>query len=166
MSTSARSKRLRRHLTRNKKAPTLTLTALMDVFTVLVFFLMFNSSSNQQPPENKDITLPGSTAETPAPDVVAVQISANNIIVQGIDIDRSISEQEGIEVIPELIKELEFRADRAVPVINDAGEEELELLILADRATPYLTIRRVMVSANMTPYNKISFAVLQQQGED
>ncbi|EHH1078757.1 hypothetical protein J7I01_004451 [Vibrio parahaemolyticus] len=40
---------------RQKKAPTLSLVALMDIFTVLVFFLMFNVHSDQAIEQSRNI---------------------------------------------------------------------------------------------------------------
>lgn len=40
---------------RQKKAPTLSLVALMDIFTVLVFFLMFNVHSDQAIEQSRNV---------------------------------------------------------------------------------------------------------------
>ena len=54
------SRRIRR-MTRTKRAlPKLPLTSLMDVFTILVFFLMVNQSSVEALQQPRDIALPES----------------------------------------------------------------------------------------------------------
>jgi biopolymer transport protein TolR len=167
MKKSSRGKRMERRHARHKGVATLNLTSLMDIFTILVFFLLVNSSNTQQPPENKDIVLPESTAETVPDDVLKIQISVRDIIVQDIRIDATVAENEdGATIIPALVDELKFRASRSLPVLNAAGEAEREVMILADRKVPYSTIRNVMVSANQTDYTKISFAVLRKAEED
>jgi biopolymer transport protein TolR len=167
MKKSSRGKRMERRHSRHKGVATLNLTSLMDIFTILVFFLLVNSSNTQQPPDNKDIVLPESTAEMVPDDVLKIQISARDILVQDIRIDNTFAENDdGVTVIPALVEELNYRASRSVPVLNADGVPEREVMILADRKVPYSTIRTVMVSANQTDYTKISFAVLRKAEED
>lgn len=167
MNKSSRGKRMERRHARHKGVAVLNLTSLMDIFTILVFFLLVNSSNTQQPPDNKDIVLPESTAETVPADVLKIQISARDLIVQDVRVDASVAENEdGVTVIPALVEELQFRASRSVPVVNEEGVPEREVMILADRKVPYSMIRNIMVSANQTDYTKISFAVLRKAEEE
>lgn len=166
MKKSSRGKRMARRHNRHKGVAVLNLTSLMDIFTILVFFLLVNSSNSQQPPDNKDIVLPESSATTVPDEVLKIQISARSILVQDIAIDPAAAENEdGAMVIPALVSELQYRASRSLPVLNEDGIPEREVMILADRKVPYSTIRNVMVSANQTDYTKISFAVLQKAEE-
>ena len=80
MKKSSRGKRMARRHNRHKGVAVLNLTSLMDIFTILVFFLLVNSSNSQQPPDNKDIILPESSANTVPGEVLKIQISARNII--------------------------------------------------------------------------------------
>lgn len=167
MKKSSRGKRMERRHARHRGVATLNLTSLMDIFTILVFFLLVNSSNTQRPPDNKDIVLPESSAETVPGEVLKIQISAGDIIVQDIRVDAAVKENEdGLSVIPALVEELQFRASRSLPVLNEEGIPEREVMILADRKVPYSTIRDVMVSASQTDYTKISFAVLRKAEED
>lgn len=165
MNKSSHGKRMQRRHARHKAVALLNLTSLMDIFTILVFFLLVNSS-NQQTPDNKDIVLPESSAETVPNEVLKIEISDRDILVQDVLIDYQVAENEdGISVIPALVEELDFRASRSLPVINEEGVAERELMILADRKVPYATIRDVMVSASQSEYTRISFAVLRKAEE-
>ena len=62
MVKSARAKRMEKHHKRNKGAGALNLVSLMDIFTILVFFLLVNSSDVQTLPNAKDMKLPESIA--------------------------------------------------------------------------------------------------------
>ena len=61
-------------MARNKRRASwkLNLTPLMDVFTVLVFFLMFNSSSVETLQQPKQITLPESVTEAKPRETVVI----------------------------------------------------------------------------------------------
>lgn len=167
MKMSSRAKRMNRRHARNKAGAALSLTSLMDIFTILVFFLLVNSSNSQQLPDNKDIVLPKSTAQEVPEEVLTIQISGKDIIVQDVRIAAS-SDVLALEedVVPMLVEELNFRASRSLPVINADGEAEREVMVLADKDTPYALIRKVMVSATQTEYSKISFAVLRTPDEE
>ena len=66
------------------KAPgALNLVSLMDIFTILVFFLLVNSSEVEVLPNEKDIQLPESIAEEKAKETVVIMIGDEDIIVQG-----------------------------------------------------------------------------------
>lgn len=167
MKMSSRAKRMDRRHARNKNGATLSLTSLMDIFTILVFFLLVNSSNSQQLPDNKDIVLPESTAQEVPKEVLTIQISNKDIIVQDVRIAAS-KDLLALEddVVPALVEELNFRASRSLPVINAEGVAEREVMVLADKDTPYALIRKVMVSATQTEYSKISFAVLRKPDEE
>ena len=57
MVKSRRAKRMGRHHIRNKATAALNLVSLMDIFTILVFFLLVNSSEVEVLPNDKDIQL-------------------------------------------------------------------------------------------------------------
>lgn len=167
MKKSARARRMERHHARHRGAATLNLTSLMDIFTILVFFLLVNASNSQQLPDNKDIVLPESTADELPEEVLTIQVSNQDIIVQ----DSRVASVEQVlqsdeQTIPALMEELQFRASRTLPVLNDEGVAEREVMIMGDRDIPYKLLQKIMVSCNQTDYTKISFAVLKKAEEE
>jgi hypothetical protein len=74
MVKSGRAKRMEKHHKRNKSLGTLNLVSLMDIFTILVFFLLVNSSDVETLPNAKDLQLPESIAETKAKETVVIMI--------------------------------------------------------------------------------------------
>ncbi len=83
MARSARAKRMEKHHKRHSGAGALNLVSLMDIFTILVFFLLVNSSDVQTLPNAKDLQLPESIAEDKAKETVVILIGETDIIVQG-----------------------------------------------------------------------------------
>jgi biopolymer transport protein TolR len=169
MKKSARARRMERRHKRHRGGATLSLTSLMDIFTILVFFLLVNSSNNQQLPDNENITLPESTAKELPEEVLTVQVSGQAVIIDGTEVAnvRQILQSEK-ETVPALVKELKQRSESTLPVGNSEKTEKLgrQVLILADREIPYKLLQKVMVSCNKTDYRRISFAVLRKAGEE
>ena len=160
MQQPARVKRLDRRNQRNEGA-SLSLTSLMDIFTILVFFLLVNSPDNQQLPDNKDIVLPKSAEQELPKEVLTIQISAKDILIQDIRIAAAgdvLAMEE--DIVPSIVEELNFRASRSLPVINEDGEAEREVMLIADRANPYALIKKIMVSCTQTEYSKISLTLI------
>ena len=83
MVKSARAKRMAKHHRRHKKNVGLNLVSLMDIFTILVFFLLVNSSDVETLPNTKDLELPESIAEEKAKETVVILIGKEDILVQG-----------------------------------------------------------------------------------
>ena len=88
MRTSRKAKRIRRHYGRMHKPGGLNLVSLMDIFTILVFFLMVNSSDVKVMQNTADVPLPKSTAQQEAVESLTVQVTANAILVQGSEVAR------------------------------------------------------------------------------
>lgn len=169
MKKSARARRMERRHKRHRGASTLNLTSLMDIFTILVFFLLVNSSNNQQLPDNENITLPESTAEELPEEILTIQVSDRAIIIENTRV-ASVEDilQSDEDVVPALVKELNRRAERTSPVGTPEEVEKLgrKIMILGDRDIPYKLLKKIMLSCNRTDYTQISFAVLRKAEEE
>ena len=86
MKMSRRAKRMDRHHKRNKGRAVLNLVSLMDIFTILVFFLLVNSGEVQVLPNAKALVLPESKAIQEPKETLAVMVNRDEILVQ---VDRS-----------------------------------------------------------------------------
>ncbi|HRI18567.1 MAG TPA: biopolymer transporter ExbD, partial [Burkholderiaceae bacterium] len=68
---------------RNQNMVDMNLVSLIDVFTILIFFLLSNASGVELLPSPKAVKLPQSVAEKSPRETVVVVISATEIIVEG-----------------------------------------------------------------------------------
>ncbi len=155
MKTSRKAKRIRRHYGRMKNPGGLNLVSLMDIFTILVFFLMVNSSDVKVMQNTADVPLPKSTAQQEAIESLTVQITGNAILVQGSEVARL----EGIEIadtyITGLSEELSWRRSRW----SEIPEEGLDVTIMAGRDTDYRLLRKVMQTCVDEQYRQVRLAV-------
>ena len=164
MKKSARARRMARHHGRHKMVATLNLTALMDIFTILLIFLLVNNNNAAKLPDDQDIQLPESTAQELPNDVLIIQVSPSSVVIDG----RKIADTQAVRAQEErtveaLVEELKFRASRALAV---NPEDEREVMIQADRDVPYAVIKKLMRSCMETPYTKVAFAVLKVAEEE
>lgn len=159
MSLSRMKERKARKKTRSA---TLNLVSLMDIFTILVFFLMLNSSEVEML-ETSSIKLPDSISEKRPENRIVISISADDLIVQG---RRVASVQEALRTTGPLIEglktELEYQAGRRKQSGRDfAGA----VTIVGDRNLPYELLKRIMTTCQQAEFTKIALAVNQVSGE-
>lgn len=157
---SRAAKRMERHYKRQKQGTGLNLVALMDIFTILVFFLLVNSSSSQQL-QTKAVDLPKSIASQLPRETLVVMVNGDSIVVQG----RKVADVKQIlrssgESIAGLKKELLFQAKKTVAPLNEAGLPEREITILGDKEIPYALLQKIMITCSENEYSRISLAVM------
>ena len=163
MKMSKRAKRMKRNHKRNAQKSALNLTALMDIFTILVFFLMLNQNDSEV--QNNDaIQLPKSIAANELKDTVRILVTKDDVLVQGRPVIKmdAVGKIEG-EIIPSLKKELEYLAKRS-PLPAELKEQGRSITIMGDKDTPYSVLKRIMDTCAKAEFNTISLAV-SQKGE-
>ena len=165
MKESAKAKRIKRHLKRGKQTGKLNLVSLMDIFTILVFFLMVNSSSDVQVlNQDNKIKLPVSNAEQMPEDAIALAVTEDDILVSGRPIVKvdALKRFNG-EVEPALKAELDYQAKRASAEALASG---LPITIVADRELPYELLKKIMSTCVDAGYVSISLAVNRQAEQE
>lgn len=167
MKLSHRAKRMDRRHKRSRVA-TVNLVSLMDIFTILVFFLLVNSSNTTQLPNQKAIQLPESIAEELPKETLVIMVNNNNILVNGRHVESVANAiKMPSDTIPELQKELRYQASRAPAPVNELGVAEREVTIMGDKAIPYKLLRKIMMTCSTNEFSNISLAVLKKmEGKD
>ncbi len=164
MKKSSRARRMARHHGKRKAVATLNLTSLMDIFTILLIFLLVNNNNAAKLPDNQDIQLPESIAQELPTEVLTIQVSPVDIIVEGQKIaDTETVRNQEERTVAALVEELNFRASQGLAISPD---EDREIMILADRSVPYSVIKKLMRSCMETPYTQVAFAVLKVAEEE
>ena len=148
---------------RNKTLVDLNLVSLIDIFTILIFFLLANASDVEVLPNTKAVKLPESTAEQAPKETVVVVVSDADIIVQGRKVASVVDVlNSGLEVIEPLQAELEHQSGRAVIDQNARDKVNKDITIMGDKEIPYKLLRKVMVTCAHANYSNIAFAVLKK----
>ncbi|WP_430462577.1 ExbD/TolR family protein [Thalassolituus sp. LLYu03] len=162
MKMSRRAKRMQRNHKRNANKSGLNLTALMDIFTILVFFLMVNQSEVEVQ-NNDSIKLPVSVADSKPAENVTVMISTADILVQGrVIISTAEAAKSEQDVIAALSKELEYLASRT-PLSAEQKAQGRPVTIMGDKEISYTLLKKVMNTCAKAEFNNISLAVNQSQ---
>lgn len=166
MSESRRAKRMSRHHARTKRNAGLNMVSLMDIFTILVFFLLVSSTSVQDVPKN--IKLPESVAEQMPKETVVVMVDKDNLLVQGKAVEK--------------LKNIVSSPDKEIPGLRAALKEQVKLrlssssapppdpkkpiarpvTIMSDKKIPYMILKKIMYTCTTESFSRISLAVLKK----
>jgi biopolymer transport protein TolR len=144
---------------RHKSLVDLNLVSLIDVFTILIFFLLSNSSEVETLPSPKSVQLPESIAEKSPRETVVVVVNNSEIVVQGRRI-ASVADVMGTQgdLIAPLKAELDLQSNRqAVRAENQAQAKTVT--IMGDKDIPYSLLRKVMATCATANFSDVSFAV-------
>ena len=161
MKPTRRMKRMGRN--RTKRLPGLNLTSLMDVFTILVFFLLVNSSSSEILAPPKNITLPDSLVETKPKETVVILVSEETVMVQGevvVTVEDVVNSKQ--DAIIEISNKLESVKQNIIGVSTKTVAKSREVTILSHKKVPFKVLRKVMSSCTFAGYENISLAVIQK----
>ena len=161
MSDTRRIKRMSR--SKGLASGGLNLVSLMDVFTILVFFLLVNSASSDVMEPPKNIKLPDSIVEAKPRETVLVMITPQEVLVQGQPVITTQEVIDSKEPIIEQVKErLLLQQKKVIGINTKVVAESKEVTVLAHRTVPFHLMKKVMASCTSAGYGKISLAVVQK----
>jgi biopolymer transport protein TolR len=167
MKLTPRQKRSERR-SRNQTMVDMNLVSLIDVFTILIFFLLSNSGGVETLPSPKAVKLPESFAATAPRDTLVVVVSGTEILVDGRKVSSVQDAMAGPDdMIAPLKAELDLlQANRQVVRAENVAQDTTAgkaVSIMGDKDIPYQLLRRVMATCAKANFSDVSFAVRQRE---
>jgi biopolymer transport protein TolR len=159
MKSSRRARRMAKHHDRTlKRNAMLNMVSLMDIFTILVFFLLVNATSTEILPSPKNISLPEAAAEKLPTLNLVIAVDERSILLQGRPVALV---KDALDPRQKTIKPL-FDALRREASDNRDVSTEQGVTIMGDREIPYGLLKKIMLTCAGAQYTNISFAVSQK----
>ncbi len=148
------------------------ITSLMDVLTVLLFFLIMSSTvTSLQIPVPEGVTLPSATIEETPRESVKVSLTTKDLLVN----DKSILKLEGgripasalqdERVIKSLKTELDKEFQKSKEFFKEVADKDASLLptppilIQADKKTPFALMKLIYYTAAVSGFGEFQFVV-------
>ena len=159
------SRRIKRMGRNRMKISKMNLTSLMDVFTILVFFLLVNSGSVEVLDTPKEVSLPESRVETKPRETVVIFISPTEVLVQGqlvALVDEIIADKTS--VLDPIAARLAQIKGNVIGINTMAVATSQEVTILADKSVPFMVIKTIMSTCTSEGFENVSLAVTQKSG--
>lgn len=162
----------RKNRSRRFVPPGLMLTSMMDMFTIILIFLIFSFSDTPEPHKlSKELQLPNSTAKIETKKAVEIVLTKKELrlndevmaTIDGRQIDELLGDDLKSTAFFQRLKTL--RGDvNATGADQDAKPEQEQvphILFLCDKSHSFKTINRVIKTAGMAGYPNFQFAVLE-----
>ena len=158
------TRRIKRMARNRPKITKMNLTSLMDVFTILVFFLLVNSATTEVLEAPKQIKLPNSAIETKPRETVVIFVSPNEVLVQGepVALVADILALDGTQPVAGIGERLNELTQSIIGINTQVVAESQEVTILADKSVPFNVVKKVMSTCTSEGYTRISLAVMQK----
>lgn len=156
------SRRQRRNNRRGASPAALNLISLMDIFTILVFFLLVSQAASENLPKDENFVLPESISEIKPKETVHIVVTKTQLIVENKLVANIQEIEDGSDSINAL--RLALEEERAKVLVKTAATaiQNMEVTILADKSIAYSLLKKVMNTATKLGYNKIALAVNQR----
>jgi biopolymer transport protein ExbD len=135
---------------------TLNLVSLTDFFTILLVFLLANSTETEVLTMNSSIKLPESASTQRPEDRMVISVGADYVVVNGkrvVDVAALNERQTGL--LDGLEKELRDEGQRR----GDVPEKGFDVTIMGDREIPYWLLKRIMMTCQATEFANVALAV-------
>lgn len=160
MSSSLRAKRMARNHRRLRQQPRLNLVALMDIFTILVLFLMVNNGDVEVLQADRNIELPESASEQRPEAALIIKITASDIRIGGTLVAR-VEDVMGQpeQTLPALAAELERLTALAPALPEEQQARGRPIIVMGDRVMPYDLLKRIMATCAASDYRDVALAV-------
>lgn len=148
---------------KGKKVAALNLVSLMDIFTILVFFLMVNSSEVEVLQTSSKIKLPDSTSEKQPKNQLMISVDEDDLVVAGRSVAK-VADLFGQEelVIEGLQSELQYQASRK----GEIPEGGFEITVIGDKELPYWLLKRILMTCQTSDFAQVSLAVNKVGGNE
>ena len=142
--------------------PKLNLVALMDIFTILVFFLLLNSGESQKIENAKFIELPDSISGVTPHNELFIMIDEDKIWIG----DQAVADVADVLKAPEkpidtLTQALAAHKESLGDLTGYEKHNGLPVTILGDKTVSYTLLKSVMATCQGSDFREISLAVNQ-----
>ena len=157
------SRRIKRMGRNRMKISKMNLTSLMDVFTILVFFLLVNSGSVEVLDTPKEVSLPESREATKPRETVVIFISPTEVLVQGqlvALVDEILADKAS--VLDPIAARLAQLKENVIGINTRTVSTSQEVTILADKSVPFIVIKTIMSTCTGEGFENVSLAVIQK----
>ena len=157
-----RSKRILRRNARKAGVVSLNLVPMIDVFMVLVFFLLVTTNSIDNLRSPRELSLPASLSIDQPSDTPIIMLTKQAVLVQGVQVmtlDEAIAAPDGKPLSPlsaELFK-VTLMTTQGTDTVGATTRGEIN--VMADRDIPYAVLKKVLATCGEMKFARIAISV-------
>lgn len=165
MSSRRRERRTERAVRRKSQTVVINIVSLIDIFAILVFYLLVNALVVEVIPSPRALTLPESVVKDQPRLSTTIVITPENILV---DNQAVMPTAQALSADSAVLAPLKA-ALLLAPLMQVDGDAQNRLTrgevnIVADKAIPYHLLKKVMATCTDSRFARISLAVVEKKG--
>lgn len=147
--------------------PKLMLTSMMDMFTIILIFLLFSFSEDPETLKlGKDLDLPRSNSEASYSKAIKIVLSKSELRVND-EVMAQVQNQQIVGLPTEDLKSSSLfqrlKTYRESHKIEDSESQAQHVLFMCDKTLSFTTINNVIKTAGLAGFPNFQFAVLQEK---
>lgn len=162
---SRRARKIIRELRQNAREGELNVVSLIDIFAILVLYLLVNALVVQILPSPKALKLPESVSQQQPQETVLVMVTNEDIIV---DNRKVMSTAEAMAATSSVLPRLKFKLnEQPLMQVQDGEAGDVtrgDVNIMADKSIPFHLLKKVMATCSDARFARISLAVIEKEG--
>lgn len=168
MSAGARrARKIIRAIRKEAREGELNVVSLIDIFAILVFYLLVNALVVEILPSPKALKLPESVAKQEPKETVLILITNEDVIVNNVKV---MSTADAAASQTSVLPELKYKLNEETLMQVEGGAPGQvtrgDVNIMADKSIPFHILRKVMATCSDTRFAKISLAVIEKEGAE
>lgn len=164
---SRHARKLVREMRKEAREGELNVVSLIDIFAILVFYLLVNALVVEILPSPKALRLPESIAKEEPQQTVLILITNEDIIV---DNQKVMSTADAAAATVNVLPDLKYKLNEQTLLQVEGGTPGQmtrgDVNIMADKSIPFHILKKVMATCSDTRFAKISLAVVQKAGAE
>jgi biopolymer transport protein ExbD len=165
MSSRRRERRTEKAVRRKKSAVAINIVSLIDIFAILVFYLLVNALVVEVIPSPRSLKLPESAIKEQPRPTVTIVVTTEDILVDNRTV---MATQQALQPDVKLLAPLKS-ALLLAPLMQVEGDTQNrltrgEINIVADKSIPYHLLKKIMATCTDTRFARISLAVVEKKG--
>lgn len=160
-----RARKIVHELRRESREGELNVVSLIDIFAILVLYLLVNALVVQILPSPKALQLPESISQSQPQQTVLILVTPEDIIVDNQKVMKTAAAAAAsTSVLPDLKYRLNEEGLMQVEGGGPGAVTRGDVNIMADKSIPFHVVKKVMATASDTRFARISLAVVEKQG--
>lgn len=166
MRSPRKIRRIEKQHAQGQRAVPINIVSLIDIFAILVLYLLVSIAAVEMRPNDVTLELPKSSASERPPQAVQLMITTKDVLIDS-KVVMSLAEagDAQTETLSLLQERLESAAAlRIVEGDTRGGLTRGDINILADKSIPYSVLKKVMTTCTKAKYARISLAVVERKG--
>jgi biopolymer transport protein ExbD len=165
MKSPHKIRRIQRQFQQGTSAEPINIVSLIDIFAILVFYLLVSIAAVEMHPNEQAVQLPRSTSPDRPHETTQLMVTRKDILLNNHFV---MSTEEALASNDKFLPKLksEFLSGVGLQQSADTGSVNRgEINILANKDIPYALLKRLMATCSEAQFTRISLAVVQRPEE-